>query len=338
MTVNRLFRSLFLLTAVSFAQTKNTAKAPTEESSKAAHQAENQNSRMDLILRILESTSFGSAFSLLDTGTHWVPWNSRSSGVPANAVYVGQDEGDRVGRREIYVCRANVPGAGLLPGKWVVGRCNVAWGRREYVINDYEVAVSTLGCWGWPHESWGPWLKAGQWPVCRVHYLADRGFHIGGPAQNDYGMQGGRLVGTSCAFGWDGGAKEVVLPEVYYPTCPGDLRRPPPPSPGPAPGGPKIASMTITPSLIREGEQATLTVTLDQAAPAGGFVVGISHVTNTGVDDVIVSMPQSLPFMQGARVFPFAIRTQRRTQNTTDIVFTAFHGADQKSAQLTINP
>jgi hypothetical protein len=98
---------------------------------------------------------------------------------------------------------------------------------------NYDVAISkNTGCWGEPHASWGAWLVADTsaahpWAACKTHYLADRWFHIGGPAQTDNGWQGGRLVGTSCDFGWDGGVKEVVLPQVFYMNCPKQISHPP---------------------------------------------------------------------------------------------------------------
>lgn len=151
-------------------------------------------------------------------------------------------------------------------------------------------------------------------------------------------------MGHSCDFGWAGGTKEVVLPEVYYETCPGDLQHPPTPTPGHQ-DDPQIASITINPGTInpgrvRTGESTTLTVTLDRPAPSGGFAVGIAHTTNTGLDAAIVDgyMPYSLTFQAGASRFPYEIRTQYATDDTTDIVFTAFHYNDQKSAELFIVP
>ena len=313
----------------------------TERASTQARQAENSTSRNSLVLDLFDNLRVSDwihVTRVLHTATHWVPWNRGRSGIPEDAVEIGPDKG-RSGDPVTYVCRADLAGMGTLPGKVVAGRCNVAWGRREYALDTYEVAVSTVGCWGWPKSSWGDWLTAGQWTVCRTYYRADRGFHIGGDIQTDYGWQGGRLDGHSCTFGWDGGSRTVVLPEVYYPTCPIELRRPPGNSGSTTnPGYPKIASVTITPSRITAGAQATLTVTLDRPAPAGGFVVGISHVTNTGVDDVIVNMPVSLSFVEGATSFPFVIETRRRTNRQTHILFIAFHFSDQKSANIYIDP
>ncbi len=313
----------------------------TERASTQARQAENSTSRNSLVLDTLDflrASDFIHITRRLHTATHWVPWSRGRSGFPQDAVEIGPDKG-RSGDPVTYVCRADLAGAGMLPGKVVDGRCNVAWNRREHALNEYEVAVSTVGCWGWPKSSWGDWLTAGQWTVCRTYYRADRGFHIGGGGQEDYGWQGGRLDGNSCTFGWDGGSRTVVLPEVYYPICPSELRHPPNDSSSTANQGyPKIASVTVTPSRITAGAQATLTVTLDRPAPSGGFVVGISHITNTGVDDVIVNMPVSLSFLEGVTSFPFVIETRGRTNRQTHILFIAFHFSDQKSANMYIDP
>jgi hypothetical protein len=174
--------------------------------------------------------------------------------------------------------------------------------------------------------------------VCRTHFLEDRGLHVGGDAQNDRGWQGGYLVPNSCRFGWAGGVRDVVLPEVYYPTCPAALRQPPANPPAPPRAGPKIARVTMSPATISAGQQSAFTIELD-TPPPGAFVVGISHVTNTGVDDAVVNMPVSATFTAGVRSFRVTINTRRvpGVNVATDIVFTAFHFGDQKSAQLVIN-
>lgn len=312
---------------------------PTETASTLSRQVANNSLVSSLLLDIGERLrAFTFIGTRIEMATHWVPWNSRRSGLPADAVAIGADKG-RPGDPITYVCRGELQGAGTLPGKVVAGRCNVAWGRREFLLTDYEVAVSTVGCWGWPKAEWGAWLRAGSWNVCRSYYKADRGFHIGGgDLQIDYGWQGGRLEGHSCTFGWDGGSRTVVLPEVFYPTCPAELRHPPSSGPTTTPSDPRITSITISPSPITAGAETTLTVILDRPAPSGGFAVGISHVTNTGTDDVIVNMPTSMQFTQGASSFPFIIRTQRRTSRRTDILFTAFHNTDQRSVNLFIDP
>jgi hypothetical protein len=103
------------------------------------------------------------------------------------------------------------------------------------------------------------------------------------------------------------------------------------------PARPRIAQVTLTPDTIAAGETTRLEVELDSPAPAGGLVVGISHITNAGLTDTIVNMPTSLKFDEGIQRFPYTIRTQRKTDKVTDIVFVAFNGTDKKSARLIVN-
>lgn len=99
---------------------------------------------------------------------------------------------------------------------------------------------------------------------------------------------------------------------------------------------PHIATISISPSAVTAGQSATLTVDLSAPAPAGGFTVGISHLTNAGADEAVVNMPESLVFKEGATRFPFEIRTKRATDEPTDIMFVVFHGTEHQSASLTI--
>jgi hypothetical protein len=99
---------------------------------------------------------------------------------------------------------------------------------------------------------------------------------------------------------------------------------------------PHIATISISPAAVEAGQSAILTVELTEPAPAGGFAVGVSHFTNTGADDAVVNMPQSLIFEEGARRMPFEIRTKRATAGPTDISFVVFHGTEHQGASLTI--
>jgi len=278
--------------------------------------------------------------------TRWIPYGSNKPQPPPGAVEIGQDLGNGA-NRTIYVCRAQVGGSGLIPGKVVAGRCNVPLGNTEFAETVYDVLIGNMGCFAFPHNSRAAFVAADpavppQRFVCRTHYLADRGFHIVGLGgnQDDEGEQGGVWVpeNNSCRFGFDGHVEQVVLAEVYYAVCPQATQHSPA-APGPVhQDDPHIASATVTPSMVNAGAQATLTVTLDRPAPAGGFVVGIAHITNTGLDDAIVNMPVSMQFQAGASSFPFVINTQHATDEITDIIFKAFHFNDEKDTELKINP
>jgi hypothetical protein len=253
--------------------------------------------------------------------------------------------GDRDGPREIYVCRAEVPGVGWVPGKLVVRRCNVAWDRRELLFDTYDVAVSETGCWGWPNPQYtqlrGDMSRADSLTVCRTHYMEDRSIWIIGvmSAQIDHGEHGGYLVPNSCRFGYGGGVRDVVLPEVYYPLCPAYLRETPPAANTNNPSDPKIASFTISPGNITAGQQTTMTIVLDSPATAD-FAVGIAHITSTGADNVFDEMPHSATFSAGATTMTFTVRTHHVDTVTrdTNVVFIAFHGWQQVAANLTVAP
>jgi hypothetical protein len=276
--------------------------------------------------------------------TRWIPYGSNQPQPPPGAVEIGQDRGNGA-NRTIYVCRAQVGSSGLIPGKVVAGRCNVPFGNREFAQTVYDVLIGNMGCFAFPHNSRAAFVAADsavppQRFVCRTHYLADRGFHIGGDGQDDEGEQGGVWVpeNNSCRFGFDGHVQQVVMAEVYYAVCPQATQHSPT---GPLVihrGDPHIASATVSPSTVNAGAQATLTVTLDQPAPPGGFVVGIAHTTQTGLDDAIVNMPFSLQFQAGASSYPFVINTKHATNEITDIIFKAFHFGEEKVTELKINP
>jgi hypothetical protein len=279
--------------------------------------------------------------------TRWIPYGSDKPQPPPGAVEIGQDLGNGA-NRTIYVCRAQVGASGLIPGKVVAGRCNVPFANTEFRQTVYDVLIGNAGCFAAPHNSRAAFVAADsavppQRFVCRTHYLADRGIHIilpGESPQDDEGEQGGVWVpeNSSCRFGFDGHVEQVVLAEVYYAVCPQATQHSPT-APGPVhQGDPHIASATVSPSTISAGMQATLTVTLDRPAPAGGFVVGVAHITNTGLDDVIVNMPNDCRFAAGASSCPFVINTRHETDDVTDIIFKAFHFNEEKDTELKINP
>lgn len=278
--------------------------------------------------------------------TRWIPYGSNKPQPPPGAVEIGQDLGNGA-NRTIYVCRAQVGASGLIPGKVVAGRCNVPFENKEFAETVYDVLIGNMGCFAFPHNSRAAFVAADsavplQRFVCRTHYLADRGFHILGLGgnQDDEGEQGGVWVpeNDSCRFGFDGHVEQVVLAEVYYTVCPATTQHSPE-APEPVhEGDPHIASATVSPSTISAGMQATLTITLDRPAPGGGFVVGVAHITNTGLDDVIVNMPNDCRFAAGASSCPFVINTRHETDDITDIIFKAFHFNEEKDTELKINP
>jgi hypothetical protein len=106
----------------------------------------------------------------------------------------------------------------------------------------------------------------------------------------------------------------------------------PPPSPTPS----RIASFTITPSSVNAGTSVIFKIVLESPASSAGAIVGFSSITNTGVTNTIVNMPISWQFSPGTKESSLVVNTQRITNETTDIVFTAFTQMNQQSAELKI--
>ena len=114
----------------------------------------------------------------------------------------------------MFICRTSVGGS-LAPGKWIKGNCNVAYGGREIVAENYEIAYG--------HAVWRTFgnrnqrdliqtgLEADGTPLysCRVRYRA------GG---RDLGFQPGKIVaGGTCNIPFGGREIEVLGPfEALY--------------------------------------------------------------------------------------------------------------------------
>jgi hypothetical protein len=129
----------------------------------------------------------------------------------------------------MYVCRAQFQGS-MVPGKWVQGSCNVAFGNAEHIMPRYQVAYGTAR-WGRYRGDTNGLVQTGSEPdgsplySCRVHYF-------GGIMNTDYGYQPGKLVGDGTCHIPVGGAEIVQSPpfQVLYGAGGG---RPPYPIPYP---------------------------------------------------------------------------------------------------------
>jgi hypothetical protein len=67
-----------------------------------------------------------------------VEWVSYKGNLPANVVYGGQENGQK-----LAVCRCNYNGA-LHAGKVVSGKCNIGWGGREIIASSFEILVKKM--------------------------------------------------------------------------------------------------------------------------------------------------------------------------------------------------
>lgn len=109
----------------------------------------------------------------------------------------------------------------------------------------------------------------------------------------------------------------------------------PPPHASPEPA--RISDLTITPSTTPAGGSVVFRVVLEKPAPTAGAVVAFSSITNTGLTSTIVNMPVSMKLNPGIKEGSLTVKTQRMTQEVTDIVFTAATSINNKSAELIIH-
>ena len=116
----------------------------------------------------------------------------------------------------MFICRAQIQGS-VVPGKWVQGNCNVAYGGLEQIMSSYEVAYGSAR-WG-PYQGsvyglaqTGSNVDGSPLYSCRVHYSPNSG--------TDYGYQPGKLVSDGTCHIPMGGNEVVQGPpfEVLYAT------------------------------------------------------------------------------------------------------------------------
>jgi hypothetical protein len=99
---------------------------------------------------------------------------------------------------------------------------------------------------------------------------------------------------------------------------------------------PRITSLTITPNNVTAGMSVQFHVVLDRPAPPGGTRIGFSSITNTGLTATIKNMPLHWDFNAGVKEFSGTVHTERVTNDTTDIIFTAFNSVSKYSAKLVV--
>lgn len=95
----------------------------------------------------------------------------------------------------------------------------------------------------------------------------------------------------------------------------------------------RVATLTPSPNPVTGGSNATATIALECAAPAGGVVVSLSS-GNTSLAAPAVS---SLTIPAGATTATFAIRTTRVTASTSVNLYATAYGV-RKTATITVKP
>lgn len=128
-------------------------------------------------------------------------WTFATSGnvIPEDAVLGGVEAG---GYEDLFICRANYRG-GMYPGKIVQGNCNIAWGGREIILEEYETLISP-----YPLR----WVSGNGGYLPR--HAIEGGYEHGRPlficqAQFNRGIHPGRVVGRECNISW--GGREIAV-------------------------------------------------------------------------------------------------------------------------------
>ncbi len=210
-----------------------------------------------------------------------ISWQrARSPFTPGAGAVEGGPGNDPNPGSPMYICRAQFQGS-LVPGKWVQGNCNVAFGNAEHVVASYEVAYGTAR-WGNYRGSTYGLIQTGNEPdgrplfSCRVHYT-------GGMMNTDYGYQPGKLVADGTCHFPLGGAEIAQGPpfQVLYGAGGG---RPPypnpyPPQPYPYPYPPQPPPQPLPGCVITDSDVMLNTNTGHWEGPNCSPSDGRGHIT-----------------------------------------------------------
>ena len=145
----------------------------------------------------------------------WQPARSPFTPNASNGAIMGGPGADPNPGAPMYICRARVQNS-MVPGKWVQGNCNVAFGGSEQIMRSYEVAYGNAR-WGayrgttYGLAQMGRDIDGSPLFSCRVHYVA---------SGTDYGYQPGKLVPNGTCHIPFGGSEVIQSPpfQVLYAT------------------------------------------------------------------------------------------------------------------------
>jgi hypothetical protein len=116
----------------------------------------------------------------------------------------------------LSVCRAKHEG-GLHPGKIFGGRCNISWGGKEFVVDEFETLIARQDAfWHVPAKEGMDLTRAlvgghedgKPLPICVAHHVT--GWAI---FKQDHGRHPGKFVAGKCHIGW--GGKEYPAPDFF---------------------------------------------------------------------------------------------------------------------------
>jgi hypothetical protein len=143
-----------------------------------------------------------------------ISWQPARSPFTPNGAIMGGPGADPNPGTPMYICRARIQGS-MVPGKWVQGNCNVAFGGSEQIMRSYEVAYGSARWGAYRGGSYGlaqTGRDADGSPLysCRVNYVDASG--------RGYGYQPGKLVSDGTCHIPFGGAEVTQGPpfEALY--------------------------------------------------------------------------------------------------------------------------
>ena len=181
----------------------------------------------------LSISVFAQNGSLLGQSITWKRVQSPFTPDQSNGAIAGGPGSDPNPGTQMFICRAQIQGR-VVPGKWVQGNCNVAYGGSEQIIGSYEVAYGSARWRQYQGSVYGlaqTGSNADGSPLysCRIHYSPNSG--------TDYGYQPGKLTSDGTCHVPMGGSEVVQGPpfEVLYAIGGGRRPYPYPPYPYPYP-------------------------------------------------------------------------------------------------------
>lgn len=149
-------------------------------------------------------------------GASTVTWRAAKEGdTPGpGAIEGGPGNGPEPGS-PLYVCRAGVYAGGLFPGKWIQGKCSVAFDKREFKQSKYDVAYGSA-VWGPFGGVITPEMVQGGYDVDQTPLYICRVTHYKIAFQADKGNQPGYLKNGQCWIPYSNGSPNDPPFEVLY--------------------------------------------------------------------------------------------------------------------------
>ena len=94
----------------------------------------------------------------------WRPARSPFAPDASNGAIMGGPGADPNPGSPMYICRARMQNS-MVPGKWVQGNCNVAFGGSEQIMRSYEVAYGSARWGGYRGTSYGLAQTGSRYPT-----------------------------------------------------------------------------------------------------------------------------------------------------------------------------